>query len=108
MAKYKRYTISVGLNDRDTLQPVMEWSTASTEIAGRLAQLDVGATITRGTGVYKHERGEVVVEETVVITVIDFDGSFKKQAKAFYDGVKRDYNQESIAVMIEEVESKLV
>ena len=108
MAKYKRYTISVGLNDRETLAPVESYERASVEMAGRLAQLAIGATITKGTGVYKHERGNVVVEDTVVITVIDFDGRFRKIAQSFYDGVKRDYNQESIAVMVEEVESKLV
>ena len=106
--KFARYTISVGLNDRYTLAPVDTYEHASAEIAGRVAQLGVGATITRGTGVYKHERGDVVIEETVVISIIDFEDKWAGVAQAFYDGIKRDYNQESVAVMVDNVESELV
>lgn len=105
--RYVRYTLAVGLNDRETLKPLANYETASTEIAGRLAQLGVGATITRGTGVYKHERGDVVIEETVVISVIDFEGTAGAKLDAFIASVKRDYNQESIAVMIDNIESEL-
>lgn len=107
MSKFTRYTISIGLNDKDTLVPVDTYEHASVEIAGRLAQLGVGATITRGTGVYKHERGDVVVEDTVVISIIDFGGAWQRLERAFYDGIKRDYNQESIAVMVDKIESEL-
>lgn len=106
--KFNRYTIMVGLNDKDTLLPTKTVDDARMELGGRLAQLGVGATLARGTGVYKHERGDVVVEETVVISIIDFDGSWQKVAQSFYDGVKRDYNQESIAVVTDIVDSALV
>ncbi len=105
---YTKYTIIMGLNDRETLMPVADFATAQLEVAGRLAQLETGATITRGMGAYKHEDGRVVVEESVIISVIDFDGSFKSKAQAFCDGLKRDYNQESLAVETAQVESKLV
>lgn len=105
---FNRYTIMIGLNDKDSRQPVKSYDDAKLEIGGRLAQLEIGATITRGTGVYKHDDGTVVIEETVVISIIDFDGSWEAVAQAFYDGVKRDYNQESIAVMEDKIESKLV
>lgn len=105
---YKKYTILLGLNDKDTLLPVADFNTAQLEVAGRLAQLGVGATLARGVGSYKHEDGRVVVEETIIITIIDFDGSFGKVAGAFYDGVKADYNQEAVAVEITEVKSELV
>ena len=106
--KYVRYTLSIGLNDKDTMAPVSSYERASVEMAGRLAVLEVGATITRGTGVYKHERGDVVIEDTVVISVIDFDGSFAGKMAKFIDGIKHDYNQESVAVMVDNIESKLV
>lgn len=105
--RFTRYTISVGLNDKDTLRPVSTYDTASIELAGRLAQLGVGATITKGTGVYKHERGDVVIEETVVISIVDFDGTAGAMLNKFIDGVKRDYNQESVALVTDKVESEL-
>lgn len=106
--KFTRYNISIGLNDKDTLAPVSTYEHASVEIAGRLAQLGVGATITRGTGVYKHERGDVVIEDTVVVSIIDFEDKWQGVAQAFYDGIKHDYNQESVAVMVDKIESELV
>lgn len=105
--QFTRYTLSVGLNDRETLLPVADYQSASDNMAGRLAQLGVGCTITRGTGVYKHERGDVVVEETVVISIIDFDGTAGAKLGAFIDGVKRDYDQESVAVITDKIESEL-
>ena len=105
--QYKRYTLSVGLNDKDTLKPRASYDVASIELAGRLAQAGVGATITKGTGVYKHDNGAVIIEDTVVISIIDFDDSFKNIMQDFIDKVKRDYNQESIAVMIDKIESRL-
>lgn len=105
--KFTRYTISLGLNDKDTLAPVDSYEHASVEVAGRLAQLSIGCTITRGTGVYKHERGDVVIEETVVISIIDFDGTAGAKLGAFIEGVKRDYNQESVAVITDKIESEL-
>lgn len=105
--EFTRYTISVGLNDKDTLKPVSTYERASVEIAGRLAQLGVGCTITKGTGVYKHERGDVVIEETVVISIIDFDGTAGTRLDAFIHGVKRDYNQESVALVTDKIESEL-
>lgn len=105
--KFTRYTLAIGLNDKETLAPVAEYSTASLELAGRLAQLGISTTITKGTGVYKHERGEVVVEDTAVISIIDFDGTAGAKLDDFIAGVKRDYNQESIAVMVDKIESEL-
>ncbi len=105
--KFTRYTISLGLNDKDTLLPRTSYDVASIEVAGRLAQLGVGATITKGTGVYKHERGDVVIEETVVISIIDFDGTAGAMLSKFIDGVKRDYNQESVALVTDKIESEL-
>lgn len=105
--KFARYTISVGLNDKDTLKPVSTYDDASREMAGRLAQLGVECTITKGTGVYKHERGDIVIEETVVISIIDFDGTAGAELDAFIHGVKRDYNQESVALVTDKIESEL-
>lgn len=105
---FTRYTLSVGLNDKDTLQPRATYEHASVDMAGRLAQLGVGCTITRGTGVYKHERGDVVIEETVVISIIDFDGTAGAKLGALIDGIKRDYNQESVAVITDKIKSELV
>ena len=105
---FTEYTISIGLNDKDTLAPVMDFESARREIAGRLAQIRVGATITKGVGVYEHEDGRVVIEDTAIVQVVDFNGRFKKNASKFYAGIKADYNQESIAVKVAEVESELV
>lgn len=105
---FTRYTLCIGLNDKDTKTPVMDVQGARYDIGGRLGVLGVGATITVGTGVYKHEDGAVVVEETIIVQVIDFDGSFKKVMRGLIESIKRDYNQESIAVMEDKIRSELV
>ena len=105
--KFTRYTISLGLNDKDTLRPVDVYEHASIEVAGRLSQLDVSCTITRGTGVYKHERGDVVIEETVVRCIIDFYGAACAKLGSFIVGVNRDYYQECLAVVSDSFESEL-
>ena len=51
--------------------------------------------------------GDVVIEETVVISIIDFDGTAGAKLGAFIDGIKRDYNQESVAVVTDKIESEL-
>lgn len=104
---YTRYTISVGLNDKDTKAPRDSYEHASIEIAGRLAQIGQGATITKGTGTYKHEDGTAVIEDNVIITVIDIDGSFAEVIDELIDKIKLDYNQESVIVMIDKVVSEL-
>ena len=105
--KFTRYTLSIGLNDKDTLLPRASYDVASAEMAGRMAQLGVGCTITKGTGVYKHERGDVIIEDTVIISIIDFDGKAGAMLGAFIEGVKRDYNQESVAIVTDKIESEL-
>ena len=41
-------------------------------------------------------------------SIIDFEGKWQGVAQAFYNGIKHDYNQESVAVMVDTVESELV
>lgn len=104
----KKYTIYMGLNDKDSKMPRATMAEAREWLKGYLAGRGVGATITDGVGVYRHDDGTVVMEESAIITVYDFDGCFKSQATEIFGEIKNEFNQESLAVEISDAESILV
>lgn len=101
----KKYTLYVGLNDKDTRKrrlPV--WWAALVAERECLCHTD-GATIYRASGIYKHENGAYVREKTLRIELlfVDYD-----TVKALVDALKRRLNQESIAVQSEDLVSELL
>lgn len=97
-----RYTLFLGLNDKKSKQQEIDTITAY-----KLAQRIVGdCTIQEGRGVYTHRDGAQVIETTLIIMILDFDGSLN--ISEIVDKLKVTFNQESIAVVSEAVESKLM
>lgn len=98
----KKYSLFVGLNDKDA--KVQKISTVDAfQIVARI----VGdATITETRGVYTHESGVQVIETSFCVQKFDFDGSFN--VKRVVNDIKRILNQESVAVVIEDVNSILM
>ena len=66
-----------------------------------------GATIFNAMGIYRHENGEVVTENTLRIEILEFDGNIMSKIKEAVNTLKQLFNQESIAVQIEKVNSEL-
>lgn len=64
-----------------------------------------GATISSGRGVYKHENGDIVTENTIIVQVYDFGGDCP--VAAICADLKNVLNQESIAVERVQTDSQL-
>ena len=99
---FKKYVIYLGLNDKTTKK--QEIATGDAVLMAARYMKD--CTITETTGFYTHENGDVVVEKTLKIEKIDFEGVFNIE-KAAAD-LKAMFNQESIAVEFSTVDSKLM
>ena len=101
----EKYTLYVGLNDKDTKTQKVATLEAYKIIENLLLGLNVeGATIFETKGLYKHESGEYVIENTLRIELLFVD---KATVKALVESIKAILNQESVAVQFEKVDSDL-
>ena len=97
-----KYTLYIGLNDKDS--KVQEISTID---AYKMVGALVGdCTIQEARGLYTHQDGTQVLETTLVVQVIDFNGTL--EIAPLVDAIKTALNQESIAVIRETVDSRLM
>ena len=97
------YTLYLGLNDKDTKKAKYTWKQA----INILSDIMPDCTMIPAIGKYTHDDGvSIVVEKTVKIEVIDFNGGFQIEEKV--TELKQLFNQESIAVRMEEVISTLM
>jgi hypothetical protein len=64
------------------------------------------ATITEATGFYKHNDGTVIIEKSLKIEILDFDNTFNLLGTC--ETLKTLFNQESIAVQTEIIDSQLI
>lgn len=97
-----KYNLYIGLNDKDSKQ--QEISTLDAyKIVGAL----VGdCTIQESRGLYTYRDGTKVLETTLIVQVIDFDNTL--DIIPVVNSLKTALNQESIAVIREQVDSKLI
>ena len=101
----KRYTLSIGLNDKDTKQQRHSTIEAYKIVENILVDKVGGGSIFEGRGVYKHKDGKIIVEHS--LQVILFDCS-ENQALEVIKATKQALNQETIALTTEIVESRFV
>ena len=91
-----KYTLYVGLNDKDTKTQVLD-SVECYKIAENIIVNDFGGcTIYNAKGIYTHNDGSVVIENTLRIEIIadDNDGAIINTCNA----LKVAFNQECIIV----------
>lgn len=86
----KKYTIYLGLNDKDT--KVQEISTLEAyKIVSNLISADFdGGTIFEAKGIYKHDDGTIVTETTLRIELLFAE---ELQVKEFVETLKKLFNQ---------------
>lgn len=100
----KKFTLYLGLNDKDSKQQEIA-TVEAYKIVSNLISADFnGGTIFEAKGVYKHEDGQIVTETTLRIELL-FTEAVK--VKALCDTLKKLFNQESIAVQEEVINSEL-
>ena len=101
-----KHTFFVGLNDKDAKTQIIDTLSAARIVERVFCSHDCdGATISGGRGVYRHNDGTVICEETVIVTVFEF-GAPVPVAEICAD-LKALLNQESIAVESVETNSAL-
>ena len=103
----KLYTLYLGLNDQHTKRQQIETIEAFKIVQNLVSKDFNGATIFNATGIYRHEDGTIVTENTLRIELLEFDSSIIEQVKQFVNTLKSVFNQESVAVNIEDIQSEL-
>ena len=101
----EKYTIYMGLNDKDSKIQEVGTLEAYKIVNNLLINMTDGATIFEADGIYKHEDGTVVIEKTLRIELlfIDFE-----TVKNIVNTLKVLFNQESIVVQVQKIESMLL
>ena len=98
----KKYNLFLGLNDKDSKKQEISTLNAYKILMNYFS----GATVTESTGFYKHEDGTIIIEKSLKIEILDFDNNFNLSQTV--NDLKRLFNQESIAVEIQNINSQLM
>ena len=99
-----KYTLYMGLNDKDSKAQQISTLEAYKIVSNLVAKEFNGGTIYEADGVYRHDDGTIVIEKTLKIELLFAE---QKDVKDFCETLKRIFNQESIAVQREEINSEL-
>ena len=101
----KKFTLYRGLNDKDTKVQMISTLEAYKVVSNILAKDFGGGTIFEAQGIYKHDDGTIVIEKTLRIEILFTE---LPQIKILVELLKKMFNQESIAVQEENIESSLM
>lgn len=102
----KKYILFVGLNDKDTKSQKISTLAARDMIQNIIlsAGLD-GATISNALGIYKHDNGQIIHEESIRVEVLF---ASERQIMSICKQIKTVLNQESVAVETQIINSRLI
>ena len=90
------YKVFVGLNDAESKKQEIKTEDAMSLISLYLASHFDGATVYNGIGVYKHEDGTIVRENSLIIELV-YVSEF--MVESLVNHCKTILNQESIMIM---------
>jgi len=96
-------TLYVGLNDKDTKTQKIDTVEAFKIASNTIATFADGGTIYNATGIYKHDNGEIVIENTLRIELID---ASENALASIISILKTVLNQESIIKQTEVINSE--
>lgn len=99
-----KFTLYLSLNDKDTKTQLINTVEAYKIACNLVMKSFEGATISEATGIYKHDDGTFVTESTLRIEILFAE---EREIKSLVDILKKVFNQESIAVQSEVVNSQL-
>lgn len=97
-----KYTLYIGLNDKDTKQQEIN----TIDCYKIISKLFESCTISECTGIYKHDDGTCVIEKSLRVEIIDFKRNININEKI--DLIKNFLNQESIIKQTEEITSEML
>lgn len=106
----KKVLLTVGLNDKDSKMQQISTLEAYKVLQNLLCNMFGGGTIFEAKGIYTHDDGTRVIENTLRCEVYDFcgDSAFESKIIEFCQTTKKILNQESVAVEREIVKSELI
>lgn len=106
MDQFTSYALMIGLNDKDTQTQQISTLDAY-KVVANLMEMD--CTITEGKGVYTHKNGTITFETSLIVEVIDFEGTLEMDTLlSKVEQVKIALNQESVAIKKNIITSALV
>ena len=88
-----KYTLYVGLNDKDLKRQIIPTSECQMIVNNTIYALTDGGTVYPAYGVYKHDNGVKVLENTIKIELTDVNDTTVSNV---IDTLKKALNQESI------------
>ena len=100
----KRFTLYLGLNDKDTKTQQISTLEAYKVVSNLISADFDGGTIYEATGIYRHENGTIVTEKTLRIELLFCE---REDVRKLVDVLKKMFNQESVAVQEEIINSEL-
>ena len=100
-----KYTLYIGLNDKETKTQKIDTLEASKIVQNVLTDTTGGGTIYSATGVYKHDNGAIVIENTLRVELVAVALEAVKKA---VEMIKAVLNQESIILQTENVQSMFI
>lgn len=100
-----KYTLYIGLNDKDTKQQQIDTMEASKIVQNVLTDTTGGGTIFSATGVYRHDNGAIVIENTLRVELV---AVAMEAVRGAVDIIKAALNQESIILQTENVQSMFI
>ena len=89
------YKLFIGLNDQHTKKQETATENAVSIVSRYAVERFGGVTISTARGVYTHENGDTIEENTIIVEVF---GVPRTLVEAFADDMKRIFNQESIGL----------
>ena len=105
----KKVTFYVGLNDKDSKLQQIDSVEAYKIVNNFVLKIFGFGTILHATGVYTHENGEIVTENTLQVEVLNTGiENFDDKVREFCKYCKIALNQESIAVQYQMIASELI
>ena len=100
-----KFTISLGLKDKDTKKQKITTRKAQKKLQKLLHINGLDATIYKANGLYTHENGQKVNEKTLRI---DLYFASEEKVIDFCQTLKVEYNQESVALEKVVINSDLI
>ena len=101
----EKFTIYLGLNDQTTKRQEIETVNAYKIVSNMIAASFGGGSIYSGTGIYKHDNGAIVEENNLKIELLFAD---RADVLIFCQDLKKVFNQESVALQYDRIESELI
>ena len=99
-------TLYIGLNDKDTKTQILDDTSAVNIVTTLLNAHGVnGATVYKARGVYKHENGDIIIENTLRVEIIEPAVNLLTGAII---SIKKALNQEAIIKQVENITSDFV